>query len=368
MKRWIALLILCMLVITAAGCWDVREIGTRAFVMAVALDSGSKGENYKVTFAILNPKLQKKYLDQPTTTLQTVEVDSIPQAVEKIQSRISRHIDMAHTRVILVGEEKARDSFLDIIDYLQRNPGVQMRVQLMFVQGREAEDILKLEPVMERDVPDELIALSRMEREQPCVRTATFCDFTSELRTSNGRGLGARVLASEKEEYFIWNGAAVFDHWKLAGWLSHEEMKGANWILQPWEAILEGKIGESIYTYQVQKKRTRIVAHTDGPLRFTVHISTNGMILQQQGKRLKLNQQENITKLENLFARTIEAQVKEAIFKAQKELGIDYLGFERELEMQAPQELKKYNWEEKFPTIPIDVQVESRLLSIGMIE
>lgn len=308
-------------------------------------------------------------MDDSTDFLATAEADSIPLAVEIIQARVPRHIDLSHLRLLIIGEEKARSNFKDILDYFQRNPDIQMRIQLMLVQGGEAEEVLRLDQLMEDNISGELISMSQLEKDLATARTNSLLNLASELRSTGGRGFATRLIVSDKEKILVRNGGAIFEGWKLVGWLSQEETKAVNWILQPWEAVVEAKEGEDIYTYHVRSHTVRITPKTDGPLRFMIHLVTDGMILQRQGKPIDFSKQGNTEKIENLLARTIETQIKDAIFKAQKEFRIDYLGFEGVVKRQAPKIAKQYqNWDEKFPEIPTEVKVVSRITNFGMIQ
>jgi len=88
--------------------------------------------------------------------------------------------------------------------------------------------------------------------------------------------------------------------------------------------------------------------------------------LQQQGKSIDLSDPKNIAKLERLFASTISQQVQSAVSKAQNDFGVDYLNFGAALNRSKPKVYQKLDWEELFPTIPVHVEVRSKITRTGI--
>ncbi|MDW7685256.1 MAG: Ger(x)C family spore germination C-terminal domain-containing protein [Bacillota bacterium] len=95
-------------------------------------------------------------------------------------------------------------------------------------------------------------------------------------------------------------------------------------------------------------------------------MQTSGSIFQQQGKMLDLSDPKSVTQLENLFSQTIKQQVEDAIAKAQQDFEADYLGIGLALKRRKPAEFKTLNWDETFPNVPINVEVESMITGSGL--
>ncbi|MDW7675102.1 MAG: Ger(x)C family spore germination protein [Bacillota bacterium] len=370
MPRAVIILILILItLILGTGCWDVRDMRNRAFVTAIGLDAteGEASPKYKVTFEVIRPAGLGFRTDEPASIIQTIEADSIAQAIEQLQARISRNLDLAHFRLLLVGEEKAREDFVDVVDYFNRHPEMHKRFKLMFVQEGEAQDVLKMEPLLEPYPSAEIVAIAELEPKVSIARYNPFISFILNLRSMEGRGLAARIMVSEEGSMVIRHGAAVFDNWGLVGWLSSDEAKAANWIIGNVKATIDSDLNGNIYTYFVNKKSVKIIpSKNDDQVSLAVNIETDGTILQQQGEQLDLADPKNITKLENLFAQTIKQQAQSAIDKSQQYFEVDYLGFGAVLNKRMPKIYRELNWEKMFPIIPIDVTVQSKITRTGI--
>ena len=107
-KAIIPCLFLCILTMFT-GCWDLRDITNRAFVTAIGLDSPENPDKkYKVTFEFFDPYKLKQPYSKIVTLVETVEGESIGQAIEQMQGRISSTIDFTHLRLLIVGEDLAK--------------------------------------------------------------------------------------------------------------------------------------------------------------------------------------------------------------------------------------------------------------------
>lgn len=359
--------ILVLLIILLTGCWDVQDISNRAYISAIGLDMAEDGllTNYRVTFEIVQPLLLKEP-QKKATLVQTIESPSIGTALQELQARISRQLNMAHVRVLVIGEDLAKTkNFLDISDFFQRNPNIQKRIQLVMVQGGEARDILESNPVCEKYIAKELVSMAQLRF--PLAREIRFLDFITGLRVHDGRGFITRTFVSAEDQLIIRHGGGVYNQWKLAGWLSSEETRDANWLVGGDSFTIDAQRDKSIYTYLIDAKSVKITPIADkiSP-EFDVEVRVTGAIMQQQGDHLDVSDPKVLRQLEQLFAGTIRHQIESAIEKAQKDFRVDYLGFDSVLRQQDPALYQKLDWNQVFPTIPVHVRVESRISRFGL--
>jgi spore germination protein KC len=146
MKRIMTLFIVIVPLLT--GCWSRHEINDVAIVLGVALD---KAENGKLRLALLIavPKASggasgssQGSSSTKSTFMASAEGESIMEAYRIIQEKVSREIFFAHGRVIIVGEELARDGVSSILDFFSRHRQSHLRNYLLF-KKLEAVDILQ---------------------------------------------------------------------------------------------------------------------------------------------------------------------------------------------------------------------------------
>ncbi|HWI55056.1 MAG TPA: Ger(x)C family spore germination C-terminal domain-containing protein, partial [Desulfobacteria bacterium] len=316
MRKIIGLAISCVIIFTTIGCWDLRGISNRAFITAIALDASDKG--YKVGFLIPKPA-RIRIIDRELISVhQTVEAESISKAAYILQTELSREVNFSHLRVLIIGEKIAREkNFNDLINFFYKDPAVAMRFKLVFIEGNEAHDVLDNMPVLDRSIASDLVGLAAVGEKLGLTRLARFADFLGDLRASDGTALGTRIINSKKgnEDVTARLGGAIYNHWRLAGWLNADEIQAANWLISrnP-ESLVVCKLGRGQYSYKVETKDVKITPKvTDGRLAFKVRIKTVGGIAEQEGSSLDLSEPRNLNRLEEVFTRKIRSQALSAV-------------------------------------------------------
>lgn len=371
-------LVLLIILITPA-CWDTNDINNRAFILAMGIDKAQQNHSgqeeipfkYKVTVEIAKPSLLKKnsWNLEPEKTAGIVlsaEGETIEKAIDLILTNISRPITFSHLRVLLVSEGIA-DNMQDICTYFEKHPEIARRLRLIFVQKKEAIDILKSTPRLERTIAADLIGMVEISRDFSLCTFKPFTKFLSEIRTNNGQTLGS-VISLSNGEGLVRIGSAVFDDWKMVGVLDGEETRKASLLFPELKkTTFIGKFNNGTYTYKMDKKKTKIIPKIqNGNLNFLVRVNTDGIILQEEGNELYLADPKNIKKLERLFADVISKEVNEAIAKAQQELRVDYFNFGMKLMNKYPEYYNHLNWEITFPTVPISTEVTVKISRFGI--
>lgn len=411
MKKILCYILLITFILTFTGCWGIRDISNKAFITAIGIDSvnadtklpdnkphiildggspvDSKGSTFpvstkgaqekgdndnippqlRVSVEIVKPALLRSNTREKSAALvSTVSGESIQDALQKLQTRISREISLSHLRVLIIGEQMAKQNFKNTFSYFEKHPEIARRLRLNFVQNGTALDILKTQPLFEKYVADELVHFSQLDDKLSLGRINPFAFFLNDMMTTNGRGLAARVTTADNGQIIDRSGSAVFHKWKLAGWLSEKETQEVNWLVGHADSAVVANTGKGIYTYWVDNFRTSIkpVIEQKKLKKFKVSVKTGGIILQEQGKFVHLDDTEALKSMEKVFAQTISEEIKSALHKAQKDIKVDYLGFGTKLRAQDPDLYNKIDWDKTFQDIPVEVSVDSDISMLAL--
>jgi len=370
MRRCIFLVITVLLAaLLSTGCWDTMDISNRAFVTAIGVDKGEGTKKFKVSLEILKAfQLQVQDAKESAAFVETVNADSLALAMEEIQGRVPGLLSLAHLRVMLIGEKLARENFRDTIEFIQKNPEKALRLRLLFVKEGEAQEVLNTKPVLEKYVAGDLIAITMIENRHAMMITNPLIDLIGELRSAGGKGLGGMIAVSAEEKKISHNGGAIFDKWKLVGWLSGEETQSANWITGNANATVLVTAGGGAYAYRVDHSKVSVKPAWDnnGRLGFVVQLKTDGMILDEQKRDYDLTKPKEMDEMEKIFSREITDQINAAVRKSQQELGVDYLGFGQTLRQKNPKAYNRLDWDKVYPEIPVTVQVNASVTRFGL--
>ena len=139
MKRKILclILILSMCMFSLTGCYDAKGIENLSYAIAIGLD---KGENnvLKLSIQFATPSTisgnSEGSSQSDTTTITSIECSSISSGINLINSYISKQVNLAHCKVIVISEELACDGVSEYIYTLVDN--VQIRPNCNVVVSR----------------------------------------------------------------------------------------------------------------------------------------------------------------------------------------------------------------------------------------
>jgi Ger(x)C family germination protein len=154
MTKYLIMVFLLLIPLLLSGCWDRREINDVAFVLAGAFDK--ENDLYRVSILIPLPGNMGSIGGggggtagvQPYT-IQSEVGNTIAEAADKIQSRLSRKLFFAHRRVVLFGEDVAKDGLTSIMDTLARRPENRLNTFAAVTKGKAA-DFLSAKVKLER--------------------------------------------------------------------------------------------------------------------------------------------------------------------------------------------------------------------------
>lgn len=371
MNKRMLILILCISICcTLTACWDLRDIGHVALVTAIGIDLLPEDpEQYLVSFEIANPGKLKEQGSTPSAIIKTAAGRSMGEALERVQAQVSRKVNLSHLRILILGEQLVRErSFEDISNFFIRFPHVSMRLRFLVVDKGMAREIFQLKPDFDKLLSTELVEILQLNTEYSLAHIEKLYNFISELKVKNGRAIGTRLIKGDDNNTLYLAGSSIFNNGRLVGWLNEDETQGANFLLpNTLDSTVVAEAGSSNYTYQLKKKKVSIMPkYEKGILAFDVKVETMGRFVEEKGKNIKLDKQEDIKKLEELFAQVISERIEKVIYISQKKLNVDFLGFGEKLRKYDYKTFSETNWQDDFRTVPINVQVKVDIERFGL--
>jgi Ger(x)C family germination protein len=136
-----------------AGCWDQLELEEQAIAVVIGLDKGP-GNTVEVTFQIANPQVGSSDIgtaesEPPSDTIRFTSSD-ILSAKELANTVVTRTINFAHLKTMIVHEELARDeAFPHIAGAAIRDPEMRREVTMIVSREKAYDFIMKNRPRLE---------------------------------------------------------------------------------------------------------------------------------------------------------------------------------------------------------------------------
>ncbi|MGI5850423.1 MAG: Ger(x)C family spore germination protein [Christensenellales bacterium] len=373
-------LLVCMCIFLT-GCWDKIEIDNRIYVLAMGLDKINEDMPLEKKIFDLEPNRIKGTFNYPN--IGTIAGEGVGESkftkiatgidftdiVKIFTTRLSGVLTFDHTKLIVLGEELAKDEMLfkEILDTIERSPEIGRGINLMVTKG-EAEEILSTE----LSAAEHFLGLfirDLIDKQTRMARTAD-ADMGYILRTFHESNATVIPRISASEDELIVAGAGVFKNFRLVGWLGETETKMLMFMLNRIDtATFSLKIDEKFISVLSPYSRTKMkVFERDGKIVVSFDIKVEGSLVQHQfGERGETYEIDYL----NRVNKEIEKQLKEGIIttykKIQSEYNADLVQAGEYLRKHEPDLWEKIeeDWDNIFPQTQVEVKVNMEIRRIG---
>jgi spore germination protein KC len=403
-KKTISLLLISLLLLTAAGCWDREELEELAYVLAIGIDYLPVEKKIEITTSIIRPVGMAgggqgaAGGETENFRLVTTQALTLAGALEQQNALLARRVFFTHNEVIIFGENIASAGLALIMDSLARERDVRLTADL-YVTDEDIKEVLRAGAKLERGVP---LFLRQLEQKRGQMSLAPKVDLRSFIRDQLSGGkdpvmpllttrseipispqelkLAGEVSPAAPERaktagmviYPKVSGTAVFREDQLAGYLDEEETKGLlyikNEILRGQEIIADpfGNPGQVILTSL--RSSTKIVPlWQDGSPAARIEVKVEGD-LDSQTSASDLSSDAALAKMQKQAAASVEGHILRALRKS-RNWGADIFGIGLEFQRRLPghwKEIEK-DWKNIYPEVKVKVKVDYKIRRTGLV-
>ncbi|MCR2804598.1 Ger(x)C family spore germination protein [Paenibacillus soyae] len=372
--KTITLLLLVSVVLT--GCWSKNELTERAFVMGVALDLREDGKIEMLT-QVYRPSSAE--IGKSTSTvvgasvnIKTVD-DTVMEAIRDIPIHLGRMAQWSHMRVIIVGEELAKNmDMMQVLDLFYRDHEPRSSVSLMIAKGKAAK-IFEKNPLIEQTTSQQILRTEESAYHNAAKTLDTrLLDLARSMKSAHPDTTIAYVYEDTKTTHmFSAAGLALIQDGKMKDTLPASKVEGYLMLVDKYKTgVVEircpGKknVGE---TAELLALDSRMKHRMQGD-NVAASVSIQGEISINELRCTKIGSKEE----EEAFVGKVEAEVKRQaqqtlqILQKQK---IDAIGLGNLIYRKKPKEWErlKADWNNTFAAIPFEVKVKLKLITGGTI-
>ncbi|WP_020619687.1 Ger(x)C family spore germination protein [Paenibacillus daejeonensis] len=389
--RVLHIVIAGLILLSATGCWDRKELNELGIVLAMAVDKdGDKG--YKVSCQVVVPSEVASNSGKSTTTTVTLvqaTATTIHEALYKMTLSSPRLSYMSHVRLLVFSEEVAREGIADTLEALIRDPNFRPDYYITIARGSPAEDILTILTPLESIPANSLFYSLKNSSDSWAPTIAAYADDTVEKMVSSGvepvltgvRILGDRVAGGSKdnlthikpEARLMFTGMAVLIRDRLIGWMDEDESKGYNYIagnVKETTGHMNCPEGEGVVSLVLLRSTSKIIPRlVNGKPAFDVKLQVVQTIYGDSCET-SLSSDYAIRQLQKISERKLIKIMEDSVNAAQHRLRSDIFGFGREFYRKYPLHWKTLamNWNETFPSVKVNIEVEAQIRRIGTLD
>ncbi|NEZ47404.1 Ger(x)C family spore germination protein [Clostridium niameyense] len=387
-KKFMILMLICSC-ICMSGCWDKVEIDKKFFISMIGIDPGkdideekeikklpnqssfsnSNFEKLNITYAFPNiGQLSPEKGGSTNENSINVNAYSMADGVKKIIEKSSRTISFGHLEVIVLNKKilEHRDTFKEILDYLQREPSINRMVYLVFTE-ENTEDMLKFQPDVEKSIENYMVGMLENNKKNNTSFPLKFNDFLKNITSYNNTIVPIVNIDKNKKQLKI-DKVGLVKNYKLVGYLGNYEgntvsLLNGNFKKGTRSIVKEG----SVLDYSVENYERKIrVSNNKDKLKFDIYIFLEGEI---KGYNVDKNifSNEQIMVIQDYFNKVIEKESTEVLKKTQGEYNTDVIGLKDYLYKYHPRIWSKVknNWDEDYRNLPISIHVSSKIRRMG---
>ncbi|MBT2758231.1 Ger(x)C family spore germination protein [Mesobacillus foraminis] len=395
MKPLFKVLLLVPFLFLLAGCWDLKEIEQKAYVIGIGLDKGKEEGTLEISYLIGNPEVGSQQsggssMEQPSELI-TINVADYISARNIANSVIAREISYDLLRVILVSEELASDKdFLRFIYGTVKDREIKRSTQLVVTKEKVGDYLKKNKPKMETRphkyyeymidrgietgiIPDsELHIFFRVTEEDAKLFLSAYTTADAAREEKQGPAqdefyAGELEVKGEtnRTEFF---GSAVFLEGRMIGKLNGEENRLAMMlnefsdisdIITTFPDPFHDKYQLSARLIPQQEKKIKMDLNKKHPkirvtLPLKVEILSDPSMTNYAGKKKETDQ------LEEYIESTIEEKIANLVERTQTEFKAEPFGWSlyARKEFKTLKEYMAFDWMKTYPEIDIAVKVE----------
>ncbi|WP_175991525.1 Ger(x)C family spore germination protein [Bacillus sp. Marseille-Q1617] len=393
MKHKLVFLIVWMTIaVLLSGCWSKKELTDLAIVAAMGVDKTEEGK-YALTLQIINPGnvaggIRGGGNQSPPVTIYSATGNNLVEASRSASSKISRRIYYAHTNLVVVGENLAREEGVDtIIDAIDRDHEFRITTTMVITHQSTAEELVKaLTPVDKIPANKVLKTLEFTQKIGGKSIKTSVQDVMKGLQSPNGDTVvsGFRLAGnpkhasqleniqeSEPESTLQASGIAIIKEGKLVDWLYGTKARGTVWILDKIKGTninIDWKGKKDAISYQTVRQKTDVSADVkNGRPTISIHTRMEGAI-GEMNVPVDITDVKVISKMEKELEKEVKKEIKRAIEQAQENKA-DIFEFGDVIRRSNPNDWKRLKpmWNEVyFPELKVDITVEAYIRRAGL--
>lgn len=290
------------------------------------------------------------------------------EAVQVMQTKLSREVFRGHRRVIVIGEQLAKHGLAPVLDTYSRDPDIRIRADAFVVKGSTAKQFLEASSPLE-NIP--AIGALKGHTQTGELGDTTLLNFLI-AGTSDGMTPILPVIELTGSKGFQIQGGAIFNKdLKLVGFLNKHEGSTALWLVNRLskqtitETVPQGKGIASLSMTKIDSKIKPIIR--GNIIQCDIDLSGEG-IIRENNTNLDLTQPKNLTLLKHVLEKKAEKQALQTIKKVQKQYGTDIFGLGEAIHQKYPSQWKvrKKNWDKQFQKLQVSVHANLTIRQIGL--
>ncbi|WP_341347805.1 Ger(x)C family spore germination protein [Paenibacillus sp. FSL H3-0469] len=394
-KRMVKALAACipilLLPMLLSGCWERKELNELAFVIALGLDKAEDG--YLVSMQVVIPSSITSQSAGGSggsgvpVVFYSFKVKTVYESLRKFNLVSSRSPYMGHIRVLVIGEELARQGVGETLDVLKRSREPRMDFYVMVARKSTAANVLKVLTPLDRLPANKLFnSLDKSYRISSRTIAVTLDEFIEDL-IYEGRnpvltgveiegdpeaGAGkSNIERTNPDTRLRYKSVAIFKGDKLIGWMDDAVTVGYNYVIDNVTkntGYFKDKNGSLIVMEALDTTTNRKVKIIDGEPHIFLSVEALCNVQEIEGPD-KIDTESKIHELELKTQERIVERMEAAVKNITERYNADVFGFGQLIYRKSPKIWSSVKENDEYlKSLPVHYKAAVTINRIGTID
>jgi len=355
-----------------SGCWDQDLLRNARLVYGEGFDLEENGKLLS-TFVIRDAPDSEQ--SGPKNDIINTVSNTPEESRNKADEEISRLLTTYRNRIVLIGEEMAKQDIYQLLDFFYRDPKSALNAKIAVVKGKAA-DLLSLKKVGNVLIEEEIDELIKSKEETTTVPKVTI-ESIFPIMKDPGEDFVVPYLIKSGNRVDV-SRAAMFHNHEFTGTLSTNE--------STMFSLLKGKMGKTaiitqktnkqqgnkgVYNYltfniEKSKPKMKVLIQKNDQIKVRLELKLKVSVLEYP--KDYLNEKKVVNRLNKTLTKEITNLVNKTLKKMQK-ARCDGLGVGRQLIAFHPDVWKKQkkDWEHNYQKVHFVPKVQVEITKKGII-
>ena len=374
-KILLFLIMLIVIIIPLAGCWNYVEVDKLALVTGIAIDKGPSENTINLTAETVDLGSGGKDAVISADIAETTG-ETISDAIGNAMSISGKRLYMEHCQIVIISKELAQEGIDPLLDYLLRDHEPRLELNVVISNGKTAKEILTQKalssPLKALEINDEI---DSDKRDLSKTRFIELYQVFDDLE-SNGIALTLPLIENVPNNGSLLSsltGTAIFKNDKMIGTIDGNDSQLLNFALNEvtgGSEIVVDQTNKPIVDLEIFKNTTDTVPDYSGnKIKLTIN-NIVSVAIDETKVKTDFFSQEGTKKLENMAEEQLNNKIGNFVKKIQEEYGVDIFGFGNLIHQTNPKLWEKIEpkWDQIFKTLDVTVKTKINIRSSFVIK
>ncbi|WP_431800364.1 Ger(x)C family spore germination protein [Halobacillus andaensis] len=351
--------LLILMLLTLTGCQEIYSVEDRAIVQILGYDYVDDNE-VKGTVGVPHYGEEEKRTVEELNL--TVTAESIKEFTEKIEKESSKPISIGKLTVTLYDKELAENGLEEVLDVLSRDPRIGRNIHMGVVDG-DVQELIEAKYNQNETTARYVNGIIKNNSRRNFPRS----NLHQFLYAYYAEGLDGYLPVLKKQNSHIKvSGIALFDGGTFVSTVEEDKVLTLKLLKEKVKKGTASLPSEDKAGIEVSDSSVEYRVNTKGEVpEFNISLKITGFINEMKQSPVDSVQTPNlVNKLEKDFAKHFKENAEKLITQFQ-ENNTDPLGLGNLLKNRR-RDFDKEKWEDQYPDVPVNVDVDVEITGTGI--